>query len=206
MSDADPATSDLYLTDLELSDEERAVRDRVRRFCDEEVRPVINGYWEKAEFPFALLPELAELGVCGGTHTGHGLPGLSPLAAGLVSMELARGDGSVSTFHGVHSGLAMNAIAMLGSRGAEGALAPPDGAASRRSARSPSPSPTTASDAVVLETRARHLGDGYVLDGEKRWIGNAVFADLMVVWARDGAGRRRRLRRREGHARASRRP
>ena len=97
-------TSDLFLTDELLSDEERAVRDRVRRFSDGEVRPVINGHWEGAEFPFELIPKLAELGVCGGAFTGYGLPGLSPLAAGLVSMELARGDGSVSTFHGVHSG------------------------------------------------------------------------------------------------------
>ena len=59
--------SDLYLTDELLGDEERAVRDRVRRFSDEEVRPVINGYWERAEFPFPLIPKLAELGVCGGT-------------------------------------------------------------------------------------------------------------------------------------------
>ena len=73
--------SDLYGTDALLSDEERAVRDRVRRFCDEEVRPVINGYWERAEFPFPLLPKLAELGVCGGTIAGYGCPGLSARAA-----------------------------------------------------------------------------------------------------------------------------
>lgn len=103
----DPGSSDLVLTDDLPTGEERAVRDRVRRFCDEEVTPVIDGYWERAEFPFPLLPGLGALGVCGGTFTGHGLPGLSPLAAALVSMELARGDGSVSTFHGVHSGLAI---------------------------------------------------------------------------------------------------
>ena len=109
------STSDLFPVDELLSDEERAVRGRVRRFSDEEVRTVVNGYWERAEFPFALIPKLAKLGVRRGAFTGYGLPGLSPLAAGLVSMELARGDGSVSTFHGVHSGLAMTAIAMLGS-------------------------------------------------------------------------------------------
>ena len=187
MSAEDPETSDLYLTDMVLSDEERAVRDRVRRFCDEEVRPVINGYWEKAEFPFALVPKLAELGVCGGTHTGHGLPGLSPLAAGLVSMELARGDGSVSTFHGVHSGLAMNAIAMLRSEEQKERWLGPMARIEKVGAFALT-EPDHGSDAVVLETRARHLGDGYVLDGEKRWIGNAVFADLMIVWARDGQG------------------
>ena len=187
MSSADPATSDLYLTDLELTEEERAVRDKVRRFCDERVRPVINGYWERAEFPFDLVPALAELGVCGGTNQGHGMPGLSPLAAGLVSMELARGDGSVSTFHGVHSGLAMNAIAMLGSEEQKDRWLPAMAKLEKIGAFALT-EPDHGSDAVVLETRARHLGDGYVLDGEKRWIGNAVFADLMIVWARDGQG------------------
>jgi glutaryl-CoA dehydrogenase len=64
--------SDLYLTDELLGDEERAVRDRVRRFSDEEVRPVINGYWERAEFPFELVPKLARLGVCGPRSRGTG--------------------------------------------------------------------------------------------------------------------------------------
>lgn len=181
------ATSDLFLVDDLLSDEERAVRDRVRRFSDEEVRPVINGYWERAEFPFELIPKLAALGVCGGSFTGHGLPGLSPLAAGLVSMELARGDGSVSTFHGVHSGLAMTAIAMLGSQEQKDRWLGPMARLELIGAFALT-EPDHGSDAVTLETRVRHLGDGYVIDGDKRWIGNAMFADLIVVWARDGNG------------------
>jgi len=183
----DPTSSDLFLTEDLLTDNERDVRDRVRRFCDEEVLPVINGYWERAEFPFALLPKLAELNVCGGTFTGHGMPGLSPLAAGLVSMELARGDGSVSTFHGVHSGLAMTAIALLGSDEQKERWLGPMARLELIGAFALT-EPDHGSDAVTLETRARHLGDGYVLDGAKRWIGNAMFADLMIVWARDGAG------------------
>jgi glutaryl-CoA dehydrogenase len=184
----EPATtSDLFLLEDLLSDEERAVRDRVRRFCDREVRPVINGYWERAEFPFALIPKLAALGVCGGSFTGHGLPGLSPLAAGLVSMELARGDGSVSTFHGVHSGLAMSAIAMLGSDEQRERWLGPMARLEQIGAFALT-EPDHGSDAVTLETRVRNLGDGYVLDGEKRWIGNAMFADLMIVWARDAQG------------------
>lgn len=184
MESGDRATSDLYLTESLLTDEERAVRDRVRRFCDEEVRPVINGYWERAEFPFELIPKLARLGVCGGTFTGHGMPGLSPLAAGLVSMELARGDGSVSTFHGVHSGLAMTAIAMLGSDEQKERWLGPMARLELVGAFALT-EPDHGSDAVTLETRVRRLGDGYVIDGEKRWIGNATFADLIVVWARD---------------------
>ena len=184
----DPAAaSDLYRTDDLLTDEEQAVRDRVRRFCDEEVRPVINGYWERAEFPFPLLPKLAALGVCGGTTEGHGCPGFSPLAAGLVAMELARGDGSVSTFHGVHSGLAMAAIAMLGSEEQRERWLPRMARLELIGAFALT-EPEHGSDAVTLETRVRRLGDGFVLDGEKRWIGNAMFADLIVVWARDAQG------------------
>jgi glutaryl-CoA dehydrogenase len=185
---APPLTgSDLYLTEGLLDDEERAVRDRVRRFSDEEVRPVINGYWERAEFPFELIPKLAKLGVCGGTIQGHGCPGLSPLSAGLVAMELARGDGSVSTFHGVHSGLAMAAIGLLGSDEQKDRWLPAMARLDAVGAFALT-EPEHGSDAVTLETRVRRLGDGYVIDGAKRWIGNATFADLMLVWARDATG------------------
>jgi glutaryl-CoA dehydrogenase len=183
-SEATAGTSDLYLTDDLLSAEEREIRDRVRRFCDEEVRPIINGYWERAEFPFPLISKLAELGVCGGTIQGYGCPGFGPLAAGLVAMELGRGDGSVSTFHGVHSGLAMNAIALLGSEEQKERWLPPMARLEAIGAFALT-EPEHGSDAASLETRARREGSAYVLDGEKRWIGNAVFADLMVVWARD---------------------
>jgi glutaryl-CoA dehydrogenase len=179
--------SDIYLTDELLGDEEQAVRDRVRRFCDEEVRPVINGYWERAEFPFELIPKLAPLGVCGGTLRGHGCPGFSPLAAGLISMELGRGDGSVSTFHGVHSGLAMTSIGLLGSEEQKDRWLPAMARLEAIGAFALT-EPEHGSDAVTLETQVRRLGDGYVIDGAKRWIGNATFADLVIVWARDAAG------------------
>ena len=77
--------------------------------------PVINGYWERAEFPFELVPKIAALQMAGGTIEGYGCPGMSATAAGLVSMEWARADGSMGTFYGVHSNLAMQSIAMLGS-------------------------------------------------------------------------------------------
>jgi len=188
MTTAPPlAGSDIYLTDELLGDEERAVCDRVRRFSDEEVAPVINGYWERAEFPFELVPKLARLDVCGGTIQGHGCPGLSPLAAGLAAMELARGDGSVSTFYGVHSGLAMTAIGLLGSEEQKDRWLPAMARLDAIGAFALT-EPDHGSDAVTLETRVRRLGDGYVIDGAKRWIGNATFADLMIVWARDGSG------------------
>src|SRR5215468_1286662 len=90
-----PPTTDYYQVDDLLTDQERALRWRVRDFCDREVLPVINRYWEAAEFPHELVPKLAALGVCGGTIEGYGCPGMSAVAAGLVAQELARGDGSL---------------------------------------------------------------------------------------------------------------
>ena len=109
-------TLDLYLFDDLLTDEEREIRDRVRAFCDEEVTPIINQYWERAEFPLELVPKLARLELAGGPIRGYGCPGISSVAAGLVGMELSRGDGSVCTFFGVTSGLAMTSIYYCGSR------------------------------------------------------------------------------------------
>ena len=100
---------------------------RVRDYCDTQVAPVANDYWERAEFPMPLVAGYRELGVAGGALRGFGCPGLSPLAEGLVAAELARGDGSIATFNAVHSGLAMTAIGAARLRRAEAALAAADG-------------------------------------------------------------------------------
>jgi glutaryl-CoA dehydrogenase len=182
------SATDLYRIDELLGDGERQVRDRVRAFCDKEVLPVINDYWERAEFPFELVPKLAALGLAGGTIRGYGCPGLSTVAVGLVGMELARADGSVCTFFGVHSGLAMGSIAILGSEEQKRRWLPAMARMEKLGAFGLT-EPEHGSDAVALETRARRDGEDYVLDGAKRWIGNASFADLVIVWARDDAGK-----------------
>jgi glutaryl-CoA dehydrogenase len=176
--------TDYYLVEELLTDEEREIRDKVRAFADREVIPVINDYWNKEEFPFELIPKIAELNVAGTTIKGYGCPGMSHVAAGLVEVEMARGDGSISTFFGVHSGLAMDSIAMLGSEEQKEKWLPlmarmeKIGAFGLTEAKH-------GSDVVRLETRARREGDEYVIDGEKRWIGNATFADVTIIWARD---------------------
>ena len=175
---------DFYLLEGLLTPEEREVRDRVRRFCEQHVKPVINDFWERGEFPYILVRPLAELGLGGGSLRGHGCAGLSELANGLVAMELARGDGSINTFNGVHSGLAMHSIAMLGSEEQKERWLPRMARIELIGAFALT-EPEHGSDAVALETRARRSGEGWVLDGRKRWIGNASFADLTVVWARD---------------------
>jgi glutaryl-CoA dehydrogenase len=181
-------TIDFYRIDDLLSDDEREIRDRVRAFCDKEVLPIINDYWERAEFPFELIPKLAGLGLAGGTIQGYGCPGMSQLAAGLVAMELARADGSVCTFFGVHSGLAMQSVALLGSEEQRRRWLPPMARLEKIGAFALT-EPQHGSDAVALETRARRDADHYVIDGAKRWIGNGSIADLVIVWARDHAGK-----------------
>jgi glutaryl-CoA dehydrogenase len=182
-----PVGVDYYLLDELLSDEERAIRDRVRAFADREVTPVINGYWERAEFPYELVPKLAEVGVVGTIIEGYGCPGMSRLAAGIVARELARADGSFNTFFGVHSGLAMGAIGLLGSEEQKARWLPPMARLETIGAFALT-EPDHGSDSVALETTARRVPGGYVLDGRKRWIGNAVLADVVIVWARDEAG------------------
>ncbi len=180
--------TDFYLLDELLTEQERAVRDRVRTWADKEVLPVVNDYWSRGEFPRELLGGFADLGIAGGAISGYGCPGLSAVADGLVSVELARADGSLSTFHAVHTGLAMNAIATLGSEKQKQRYLPPMARLDALGAFALT-EPEHGSDVVALETRARRDGGDYVLDGRKRWIGNGTLADTVVVWARDDDGK-----------------
>ena len=185
MSEPSP---DLYDLEELLEPEEIEIRDRVRAFCEQEVTPRINDYWERAEFPFELVPKLAGLGIAGGTIEGYGCPGMSNVAAGLVAAELARADGSVGTFNGVHSFLAMQSIAMLGDEEQRRRWLPAMARMERIGAFGLT-EPAHGSDAVGLETSARRDGDSFVLTGAKKWIGNGTIADHVIIWARgeDGA-------------------
>ena len=184
----DGAATDFYAVDDLLRPEEREIRDRVRDFCEKEVTPRINDYWERAEFPFELVPRMAALGIAGGTIEGYGCPGMSNVAAGLVAYELARADGSVGTFNGVHSFLAMQSIAILGSEEQRQRWLPAMARIEKIGAFGLT-EPQHGSDAVALETSARRDGDSWVLNGQKKWIGNGTIADHVIIWARgeDGA-------------------
>lgn len=176
--------TDFYLMDDFLTAEDRALRLKVRSFVDKDLLPVINGYWERAEFPFELIPKLAALGIAGTTITGYGCPGLSRLAAGIVAAEVSRGDGSVNTFLGVQSGLAMGTINMLGSEEQKQRWLPAMATLDKIGAFALT-EPEHGSDSVALETSARRDGDSYIINGRKRWIGNASMADVVIIFARD---------------------
>jgi glutaryl-CoA dehydrogenase len=156
----------------------------VRRFVDEEVVPVVGPYWERAEICWPLVKRLPELGIVGEDIKGYGCAGMSPMACGLVTMELHRGDGSLGVFLGVHAGLAMLSIAMCGSE-EQKARWLPDMAQMTKLGAFALTEPEHGSDSVALETSARRDGEDWVLNGRKRWIGLGSVADLVVVWARN---------------------
>ena len=167
-----------------LSDGEKEVRDRVRAFVDREVIPAAAGYWDRAEFPFDLLSGLAETGILGGSFsTEYGCAGWNNVAYGLAIAELARGSGSLATFLHVQSGLAMAAIYNLGSEEQKQKWLPPMAKCEKIGCFGLT-EPEAGSDPGSLSTTAVEEGGGYVLNGEKRWIGNASFADATVIWAR----------------------
>jgi alkylation response protein AidB-like acyl-CoA dehydrogenase len=178
-------TSDFYDLESLLSDDDRALLHRVRSFMDEQVQPIINDYWTRGKTPLELIPAMAELGIAGTQYSGYGCPGRSPLTDGMIAMELSRGDPSISTFMGVHGGLAMGTIYLCGSEEQKERWLP-------RMARMELigafglTEPDAGSDvARGLRTTARRDGDSWVLNGQKKWIGNASFADLIIIWARD---------------------
>lgn len=181
-----PIEGDFYhLGDEALNDEDRELQLKVRAFLEKEVKPIVNHYWNKAEFPYEIIPKLAELNICGLTYKGYGCPGKSNLMEGILAMEMARIDTSLSTFFGVQSGLAMGSIYLCGSEeqkqqwlplmqqfkiiGAFGLTEPEVGSAA----------------AGGLTTTCKKVGKKWVLNGQKKWIGNATFADILVIWARD---------------------
>ncbi|MCC3271642.1 acyl-CoA dehydrogenase family protein [Arthrobacter zhangbolii] len=185
-NDVADVDADLYLLDEQLDEEAKDVQARVRAFVDQDLLPVINGYWERAEVPYELIPKLAALNIAGGTIKGYGCPGMSRMSASIAAAELARGDGSINTFFGVHSGLAMGSIDMLGSEEQKQRWLPAMARFEKIGAFALT-EPAHGSDSVSLETSARREGDFYVLNGSKRWIGNASFADIVIIYARDEA-------------------
>src|SRR5215204_6223827 len=172
-----------------LSDEEKQVRERVRGFVDREVIPVAADYWDRAQFPFELLSGLGELGLMGGVlPEEYGCAGWNNVAYGLAVAELARGSGSLATFLHVQSGLAMTAIHELGSEEQKQHWLPSMAKCEKIGCFGLT-EPEAGSDPGSLKTTAVEKDGGYVLDGEKKWIGNASFSDVAVIWARTEEGK-----------------
>ena len=181
--------TDYFLMREQLSGEEAALLDKVRAFGELEILPIVNDYWERGEFPFELIPKLRDLAIVGDGMRGYGTVPMTAVGQGLVSYELGRLDGSIGTFLGVHVGLAMKSIYLLGSPEQRERWLPSMASLETIGAFALT-EPEHGSDAVALETTARRDGESWVISGRKRWPGNAVWCDLIVVFARDvGDGR-----------------
>ena len=176
--------TDYYLMTGQLTEDELGLLYRVRKFAETEVLPVVNPYWERGEFPFELLPKLAELNIVGDTMVGYGTTPMSAVGSGLLMYELSRVDGSIATFFGVHVGLAMQSIYLLGSDEQRQRWLPPMARLEKTGAFALT-EPEHGSDAVILEATARREGGEWVINGSKRWPGNAVWCDVIVVFAHD---------------------
>ncbi len=183
----DPLPGDFFRFADELADDERAVVGRVREFLAKEVAPVATDHWKRAEFPHHLVPGFAGLDIAALPYDGLHGPAARRLLIGFVSMEIAHTDPSMNSFFGIHNGLAMGSVDLCGSPEQRERWLPAMARMERIGAFGLT-EPHGGSDvARGLETTARREGDTWVLDGEKRWIGNGTFADLVVIWARDVA-------------------
>lgn len=182
-----PIDGDFYDLALKLTPEQRELQMKVRNFMEDEIKPIANEYWNKAEFPFQIIPKMAELNICGLTYEGYGTPNESYVMEGIVAMELARVDVSISTFFGVHSGLAMGSIYICGSEEQKQEWLPKMAKMELIGAFGLTEPDVGSAVAGGLGTTCRLEGDEWVLNGQKKWIGNATFADVIIIWARDEA-------------------
>ena len=173
-----------HLDDL-LTPDERNLRDRVRAFVDERFLPVVAEHHRAGTLPLDLAPELGALGAFGSTISGHGCPGLGNVAAGLIMQELERGDSGLRTFASVQGSLAMMAINLFGSEEQKKRWLPSMARGEQLGAFALT-EPDFGSNPAGMQCRARANEDGYVLNGAKKWIGNATVADVVVVWAKLG--------------------
>ena len=178
---------DFFDIEAVLDADDRRLLADVRAFMREEVAPIINDYWSREEFPHQVFPRMAEIGMGGMALDGYGCANRGVLVDGFVAMEMASVDCSVATGLGVHNHLAMGSIHQCGSEEQKQAWLPRMARLEAIGAFGLTEPEVGSGVARGLQTTARRDGDTWVLNGAKRWIGNATFADVTVIWARDEA-------------------
>jgi glutaryl-CoA dehydrogenase len=181
-----PLDTDYYGVFANIPEADRAFWTRARTFAVETLDELTEA-WDKAEYPLHLARRLGELDLLTDGVEGPGLTAMSPLAAGLVNMEISRGDGSMGTVVAVQGGLVLRSIALFGSDEQKEKWLVPLARAEKLGAFALT-EPDHGSDSVGLETTAHRDGDEWVINGEKKWIGNGSVGDVTVVWARDDDG------------------
>lgn len=173
--------------DALLTEEERLVRDTVRAFVEDKVKPIIEECHRDGRFPMELVPEMAALNLFGATINEYGLPGLGNVAYGLIMQELERGDSGVRSFVSVQSGLVMYPIYTFGSKEQKDRWIPALGSGQAIGCFGLT-EPDFGSNPGGMRTTARRDGDSWVLNGSKQWITNGSLAEVAVVWAKTEDG------------------
>lgn len=176
---------DFYNISHTLTTEERALQLKVRAFMEEEVKPIVNDFWLRGEFPHHLIPKVAELDICGIAYEGYSNPVRSYLMEGVLAMEMARVDASFATFFGVQSGLVMGSIFLLGSEEQKQEWLPELKSLRKIGAFGLTEPEVGSAVAGGLTMKAKRNGNSWTLNGQKKWIGNATFADVIIIWAED---------------------
>ncbi len=180
-----PVNGDFYRINDVLSPGEQKVTAKVRAFMEAEVAPIIEDFWMRDAFPHDLVPKIARLGIGGIGYEGYGSAGGSMLLNGMVCMELARVDASIATFYGVTTGLCGGSIYICGDEEQKQRWLP-DLMAFKTIGSFGLTEPLVGSaTSGGMMTTCKQDGDHWVLNGEKKWIGNSTFADINVIWARD---------------------
>lgn len=180
-----PIDGDFYNISHTLTPDERALQLRVRAFMEDEVKPIVNEYWHRGEFPHELIPKVAELDICGVAYEGFSNPARSCLIEGVLAMEMARVDASFATFFGVQSGLVMGSIYLLGSEEQKQEWLPELKSLRKIGAFGLTEPEVGSGVAGGLTMKAKRNGNTWTLNGQKKWIGNATFADVIIIWAED---------------------
>jgi glutaryl-CoA dehydrogenase len=182
-----PDPLDYLELDRLLSDEERAIRDAVRRFVDEQVIPGVADWFERGEFPLDVAKGLADLGLLGMHLRGYGCAGANAVSYGLACLELEAGDSGFRSFVSVQGSLCMFPIHAYGSEEQKERWLPPMAGGDVIGCFGLT-EPDFGSDPGRMRTAASRDGDGWVLSGTKTWITNGGIADLAVVWAKTDEG------------------
>src|ERR1700689_3321470 len=176
---------DFYQVTECLNDAEREILKQVRAFMETRVAPVITKYWAEDSFPFELLPGLRDINGAGLGYSGYGCQGGSPLLMGFIMMEMARVDASFATFFGVHNGLSMGSIYMGGSEAQKQQWLQQKARLEKIGAFGLTEPLVGSGTGGGLTTTAKREGDTWILNGQKKWIGNSPWCGLTIIWARD---------------------
>lgn len=168
-----------------ISDEEKEKVHEVRSFMKTHVEPIANQCWLEGRFPKEIIPEMAKLNINGLTYKGYGCPNKSFLLEGILSMEIASVDTSMATFYGVQSGLAMGSIYICGSKEQKEQWLPKMMPMECIGAFGLTEPDVGSGIAGGMKTTAKKKGNTWILNGQKKWIGNATFSDITIIWAKD---------------------